>query len=492
MIFNSLAFLIFFPVATLVYFLIPHRLRWVWLLAISVYFYISFVPVYILILLTTITIDFFSGILIENAKNKKRKLYLLISILANGGILFFFKYFNFFNENLSVAANFLNVGYEPLLLNIILPIGLSFHVFQSMSYTIEVYRNNQKAERNFGILALYVLFYPQLVAGPIERPQNLLHQFYERHEFDIKRVGSGLALMLGGFLKKIVIADRLALFVNPVFSNVSEYSGISFVIAGVFFTIQIYCDFSGYSNIAVGSARVMGFNIMQNFERPFFAKSIAKFWNRWHISLSTWLRDYLYYPLVFSFKEKTTAKLYLASLITFTLIGLWHGANWTFVIFGAIHGVYLIVGQTTKKFRARIMERIGITKWTKIHHVLQSITVFGLFSLSLIFFRANTLTDAIYILKNLFSGWSTLVSNFLNPQFLNQYIFMGFSKGEFYLSLFLILVLTAFELFQQTIGLKSFIARKPAFWGAFIFALGILSLLIFGRFGGEEFIYFQF
>ena len=298
--------------------------------------------------------------------------------------------------------------------------------------------------------------------------------------------------MLGGFLKKIVIADRLALFVNPVFSNVSEYSGISFLIAGIFFTIQIYCDFSGYSNIAVGSARVMGFDIMQNFERPFFAKSVAKFWNKWHISLSTWLRDYLYYPIIFSFKEKTTGKLYFASLVTFTLIGLWHGANWTFIIFGAIHGIYLIVGQATKTFRDRITQRIGIAKWPRIHHALQSATVFGLFSFSLIFFRANTLTDAVYILKNLFNGWPTFISNFLNLQFLNQYVFIGFSGGEFYLSIFLILVLIAFELFQQTTGLKPFIARKPAFLGAFTFALGILSLLIFGRFGGGEFIYFQF
>lgn len=442
----------------------------------------SFVPVYILILFTTIIIDFFSGIFIEKHENKTRKLFLLLSIVANLGMLFFFKYFNFFNENLSLFTNLFNIKYDPLILKILLPIGLSFHVFQSLSYTIEVYRGNQKAERNIGILAVYVLFYPQLVAGPIERPQNLLHQFYEQHKFEINRVFSGLVIMLGGFLKKIVIADRLALFVNPVFSNPSNYSSTSLTVAVVFFTFQIYCDFSGYSNIAVGSARVLGFDIMQNFKQPFFATSIAKFWQRWHISLSSWLRDYLYYPLIFSFKKSGKTKLYLASLITFALIGLWHGANWTYVIFGAINGIYLVFGQITKTFRARIAQLIGIAKLPKLYHFLQSIIVFGLFSFSLIFFRANTLDDAIYVITHLFSGWSESVSN----------IFVGFSKGEFYLSVFLILSLISFELLQRVSKLKSFVVRQPAFAGAFAFAFGILSLLVFGKFSGQEFIYFQF
>lgn len=460
---------------------------------ISIYFYMSFVPVYILILLTTIIIDFFSGILIEKHENRKRNFFLLLSIVANLGMLFFFKYFNFFNENLSLFTNIFNIKYDPLILKILLPIGLSFHVFQSLSYTIEVYRGNQKAERNFGILALYVLFYPQLVAGPIERPQNLLHQFYERHKFEINRVFSGLTLMLGGFLKKIVIADRLALFVNPVFSNPGNYDGVSLAIAIIFFTFQIYCDFSGYSNIAVGSARVLGFEIMQNFKQPFLAVSVAKFWNRWHISLSTWLRDYLYYPLIFSFKEKPIkTKLYMASVITFVLIGIWHGANWTFAVFGAIHGIYIVFGQATKTFRARITQWIFTLKLLKFYRVWQSIAVFGLFSFSLIFFRANTLSDATYIIAHLFNGWPLFFSNILNPQFLNQYVFMGFSGSEFYLSVFLILVLVAFESFQQMPKIRSFLVQQPVFVGAFAFALGILSLLVFGKFSGQEFIYFQF
>ncbi|MDO8676544.1 MAG: MBOAT family O-acyltransferase [Candidatus Azambacteria bacterium] len=442
--------------------------------------------------MTTIIIDYFSGIFIESTAGRTKKSFLLLSILANGGMLFFFKYFNFFNENLSAISGFFNIAYQPFILNIVLPIGLSFHVFQSMSYTIEIYRGNQKAERHFGILALYVLFFPQLVAGPIERPQNLIHQFYERHKFDISRVGSGLALMLGGFIKKVVIADRLALFVNPVFSNATEYYGISLLIAGVFFAFQIYCDFSGYSSIALGSARVLGINLMQNFERPFFARSIAKFWQRWHISLSSWLHDYLYYPIVFSFKQKTAAKLYLATLITFTLIGLWHGANWTFVIFGALQGIYIFIGQATKQFRTRIAEWVGIAKWPSLYHIWQSAIVFGLFSLSLIFFRANTLQDAVYIISHFGDGWPVFISNFSNPQFLNQYIFMGFSKSEFYLSVFSILSLISYELIYKTTKFRAFFDRQPAFVGAFIFTLGILSLFVFGTFSGQEFIYFQF
>ncbi|MEK7551808.1 MAG: MBOAT family O-acyltransferase [Patescibacteria group bacterium] len=492
MLFNSLQFLIFFPLTTLVYFLIPHPFRWGWLLLASAYFYMSFVPVYILILVATIVIDFFCGILIENAKGRSRKFFLLVSILANIGILFFFKYFNFFNENLLALTNFLHIAYDPLILKIALPIGLSFHVFQSISYTIEVYRGRQKAEHNIGILALYVLFYPQLVAGPIERPQHLIHQFYERHKFEIRRILSGLTLILGGFLKKVVIADRLAQFVNPVFSNTTDYYGVSFMIAIIFFTFQIYCDFSGYCDIAVGSALVLGIKIMQNFDRPFFARTVAKFWQRWHISLSSWLRDYLYYPIVFFFKKKNSFKLYLSSLITFTLIGLWHGANWTFIIFGTLQAVYLIVGQTTKAFRTQIVEWLGIVKWPKCYHVWQSIMVFGLFSLSLVFFRADTLSDVFYIFSHIGDGWSLFFSQITDIQFLNQYVFIGYTRSEFFLAVFSVFILILFEFLERKEWVRAFITRRPVFFGSFTFAFGVLTLLVFGKFSGQEFIYFQF
>ena len=295
--FSSIHFLLFFPIVTALYFATPYRFRWLLLLFASCYFYMAFVPVYILILGFTIVVDYFAGILIENAQGRRRKWLLIVSLVSNIGVLFIFKYFNFFNTNLKALAEAIHWNYSLESLSIALPIGLSFHTFQAMSYTIEVYRGNQKAERRFGIYALYVMFYPQLVAGPIERPQNLLPQFYEKHDFDYQRVTDGLKLMAWGFFKKIVIADRLAVAVNLVYNAPYKYTGLPLIIATYFFAFQIYCDFSGYTDIARGAARVMGFRLMKNFNRPYFATSVADFWTRWHISLSTWFKDYLFTPL---------------------------------------------------------------------------------------------------------------------------------------------------------------------------------------------------
>src|SRR5678810_23272 len=297
MLFNSFTFLMFFPIVVAVYFAIPHRFRWAWLLAASCYFYMAFIPVYILILFFTIAVDYAAGILIEDAEGKRRKLFLLMSIVANVGVLAIFKYFNFLNANARAIAEVFHWPYGVPALSIILPIGLSFHTFQAMSYTIEVYRGRHKAERNPGIFALYVMFFPQLVAGPIERPQNLLLQFYERHEFDYDRVADGLRRMAWGLFMKVVIADRLSNYVNPVYNSPYSYDGLTLVVATVFFALQIYCDFAGYSHVAIGTAEVMGFRLMQNFNRPYLSRSISEFWSRWHISLSTWFRDYVYIPL---------------------------------------------------------------------------------------------------------------------------------------------------------------------------------------------------
>jgi alginate O-acetyltransferase complex protein AlgI len=257
MLFNSLEFLFFFPIVTLLYFILPHKFRWLLLLIASCIFYMSFIPVYILILFITIIIDYYAGIWIEDTEPKNKKKYLVISIISTCLVLFIFKYFNFFNTNFAAVANFFNLNYPVPMMNIILPIGLSFHTFQSLSYVIEVYRGNQKAERNFGIYSLYVMFYPQLVAGPIERPQNLLYQFHAKHEFNYRDVTDGLKLMAWGMFKKVVIADRLAIVVNQVYDNPTEYTGLSLLIATVFFSFQIYCDFSGYSDIATKNVHVV-------------------------------------------------------------------------------------------------------------------------------------------------------------------------------------------------------------------------------------------
>lgn len=329
MTFNSVQFLIFFAVIFLIYFLLPYRFRWLLLLLASCYFYMAFIPAYVLILFAMIVIDYVAGIFIEKSAGRRRKLFLILSIISNIGILGFFKYFNFLSSNLSAVAHFLDWNYSLPLLSIALPLGLSFHTFQALSYTIEVYRGKQKAERHFGIYALYVMFFPQLVAGPIERPQQLLPQLHENHDFDYKRVTNGLKRMAWGFFKKVVVADHLAIIVNLVYNNPKGFTGPAFIMATVFFAFQLYSDFSAYTDIALGAASVLGIKLVENFQQPFFSKSIAEFWRRWHISLSTWFRDYVYYPLALSFKKTTKTKLYLAIMVTFLLSGLWHGTAGT-------------------------------------------------------------------------------------------------------------------------------------------------------------------
>src|SRR5215217_6193014 len=353
MLFNSVEFIFFFILVTSLYFILPHKFRWGLLLAASCYFYMAFVPIYILILGFTIIIDFFAAIYIEKTNGQRRKLLLAASIIANIGILCVFKYYNFFVDNIE-SFSFIAFGNQLKLpyLSILLPIGLSFHTFQALSYTIEVYRGHQVAERNLGIYSLYVMFYPQLVAGPIERPQNILHQFHERKHFNYDNVTSGLRLMLWGMIKKVVIADRLSLFTDDVFNNIGNFPPLTLVLAVFFFSFQIFCDFSGYSDIAIGAARVMGFKLMTNFNQPYQARNISEFWKRWHISLSTWFRDYLYIPL--GGNRVKLYRGYLNLFIVFIISGFWHGANWTFIVWGALHGFYLIFAQVTKMPRNRI------------------------------------------------------------------------------------------------------------------------------------------
>lgn len=384
MLFNSFEFLVFFPAVTIIYFLLPHRFRWILLLLASCTFYMFFKPIYILILFFTIVIDYTAGLLIENGQtNKQKKFYLLCSLTANIAVLGFFKYFNFFNSNITSISNVLGLHYSVPYLSILLPIGLSFHTFQGMSYTIEVYRGNQRAEHHFGIYALYVMFYPQLVAGPIERPQNILHQFYEKHHFNYEMVTDGLKLMAWGFFKKVVIADRLTLAVDEAYNNPTRYDGMPLIIATIFFSIQIYCDFSGYSDIAIGSAKVMGFKLMKNFNQPYFSKSIKEFWSRWHISLSTWFRDYLYIPL--GGNRVSRWRWYYNLFIVFLVSGLWHGANTTFIIWGCMHGFFQVFGQITASLRNRLATFTGLTKLAGLYKLLQVATTFGLVTFAWIF-----------------------------------------------------------------------------------------------------------
>ena len=311
---------------------VKHRFRWPLLLLFSCYFYMVFVPKYIFILFFLIIIDYVAGLMIEQARGWRRKTLLVASLVANIGMLSFFKYFNFAETEADRLCAFFGTGFHPAYLNVVLPIGLSFHTFQSMSYTIEVYRGKCRAERHLGIYALYVLFYPQMVAGPIERPQNLLPQFHAPVKFNPVNIFEGFELMLWGLFKKSVIADNLALLVDPAYNDPKAHVGWPMVLATYAFAFQIYCDFSGYTDIARGAARVLGYNLMLNFDRPYHAQSIIEFWRRWHISLSTWFRDYLYIPMGGNRVGKW--RHYFNVLVVFLVSGLWHGASWAFVVWG--------------------------------------------------------------------------------------------------------------------------------------------------------------
>ena len=480
MLFNSTEFAIFFPVVTALYFLVPHRFRWMLLLSASCVFYMAFIPSYILILAFTIIVDYFAGIQIERSEGSRRKWMLILSIIANVGVLGLFKYFNFVNANLAALAGRFALNYPVHSLGILLPIGLSFHTFQAMSYTIEVYRGRQRAERHFGIYALYVMFYPQLVAGPIERPQNLIHQFYERHYFEYQRVVNGLKLMFWGLFKKIVIADRIASLVSPVFNNPTGYHGLQLILASYLFAFQIYCDFSGYSDIAIGAAQVMGFRLMQNFNAPYFAKSIDEFWKRWHISLSTWFRDYLYIPL--GGNRVPVPRWYLNLFVVFLISGLWHGANWTFVIWGALHGSYIIIGNLTKTFRARMVSFVGLNKIPRVHNALRMLLTFHLVVFGWIFFRARSLHDALYIITHSFQGIRASIASFNT----------AFNSEELAIAIFSIGFLEGIHALQRRRGVRGWLTAKPWYYRWSIYYVMVTALIMFAQSDAQPFIYFQF
>ncbi|MHC2992404.1 alginate O-acetyltransferase, partial [Pontibacter sp. HJ8] len=395
MLFNSAEFFIFFPVVVTLYFLTPFNRRWLILLLASYYFYMSWKPAYAVILVISTLIDYVTsrqmGRYSVEEKDKRRP-WLYLSLFSNLGILLLFKYYNFFNESARDIALALDVPYAMPAFELLLPMGISFYTFQTMSYTIDVYQGRIKPEPHLGIFALFVTFFPQLVAGPIERAGNLLGQLRRKHDFSYDRVVAGLRRMGWGFFKKIVIADNLALMVNQVYNNPTEYEGISLIIATIFFAFQIYCDFSGYSDIAIGASQVMGFRLMENFRSPYFAKTIPEFWSRWHISLSTWFRDYLYIPL--GGNRVVKWRWYYNLFIVFLLSGFWHGASWTFVVWGALHGIYQIFGLMTRDKRNALVHRIGLTAHPHFYKGVQVLTVFFLVCFSWIFFRANSIGDA--------------------------------------------------------------------------------------------------
>lgn len=497
MLFNSLQFLIFFPIVVILYWAFPHKLRWIWLLVTSYYFYMCWNAQYALLLATSTVITYISGYLIdrENTKDqserrciRRKKMWVACSFISNLAILFFFKYFSFAVENINAVLTAFHMQLVHPQFDVILPVGISFYTFQALSYTMDVYRQDLPAEKNIFKYALFVSFFPQLVAGPIERSKHLLTQIHARHFFKYDNLKSGLLLMLWGFFEKLVIADRVAVLVNQVFNHYQQYSGFSIAVAVILFAVQIYCDFSGYSDIAIGAARVMGFSLMQNFRRPYFSKSIAEFWRRWHISLSSWLRDYLYIPLGGNRKGKI--RKYLNVMITFFVSGLWHGANWTYVIWGLLHGLYQVIGDVLRPVRDGITKVFHVDKNSFSNRLLRILFTFLLVDFAWIFFRASTITQAFGVIHQLVSGWNPWI-------FFDGTIFkLGLDCQDFLVMILGIVILFILSLLRRDHALYTGFQKQNLLFQWSVAFCALFFVLIFGIYGpgysASQFIYFQF
>ncbi len=469
MLFNSIHFLYFFSIVLILYYLSPFKWRWLVLLISSYYFYMSWNVNYVFLILFTTVISYYTAIKIENSKSIfNKKLYLTISILSSLSVLFFYKYFNFFGSTFNEVFSYINYDTQIPYLKLLLPVGISFYTFQTLSYSIDVYKGSMETEKHFGIYALYVSFFPQLVAGPIERSTRLLPQFKVKHKLTLDNFIMGLKWVIIGYFMKLVIADRLALYVDSVYNNVYQHAGLTFIVATVLFAFQIFCDFAGYSSIAIGIARIMGFKLMTNFNRPYFASSISDFWHRWHISLSTWFRDYFYIPIGGS--RVSVSRWYLNLFLTFLVSGLWHGANWTFVIWGALHGVYIVI-ENLFKLQAKKEQKVSI-----FNKLLRIFIVFVLVNFAWIFFRANNLTEAFYIVNNIF--------DFNAPLYIDSKVFFFGLIGLVILFINDYIV----ENNKNSILLNSNINYKSVVYFAFLVCL----ILFIGVFNGGQFIYFQF
>ena len=472
MVFNSIEFVIFLPIVVLLFYLLPQKARWLMLLAASCVFYMWFVPKYIFILLVTIIIDYSAGILMEKHADepKKKKTFLVISVVSTLLVLFIFKYLGFINDNFVWLCQKLGLDVRTSV-NIILPIGLSFHTFQSMSYVIEVYRGHQKAERHFGYYSLYVMFFPQLVTGPIERPGNLLRQLHEYKDFRYENISKGMRLILFGLFIKMVVADHLGAYVDEVYANPAEYNSWSVMLAMAFYSFQIYCDFFGYSTIALGSAKLMGFDISDNFRTPYLAKNIAEFWHRWHISLSTWFRDYVYFPLGGS--RVKFGRWAFNILVVFVLSGIWHGAAWTFLYWGFAHGLLHIL---EKALRNRFPYQEPNSKWLSISlDALRIAKTFVLVTLFWVMFRATDFAN----MRDIFVA---AVTNFGGGQSLAV-------KPEvwLYLALFILSDLLLFNT-----RFDAWCEGKPMVVRWLIYALLIFLVIACSSVNSFPFIYFQF
>jgi alginate O-acetyltransferase complex protein AlgI len=484
--FNSIEFLVFFPVVAITFFIIPHKYRWLLLLGASYFFYVSWRPKYILVLLAVTGISYLAGLWLGSDRNPAtRRLVLSISLVASLGILSFFKYFNFLNPVFQGVFDWFGVS-QWVPENILLPLGISFFTFQTMSYTIEVYRGMIKPEKHAGIYALFVAFFPQLVAGPIGRANLLLPQYHETHLPDYEKIVSGLQRMVWGLFKKLVIADRLALLVDTVYGDPTAYTGMALILATYAFAFQIYCDFSGYADIAIGAARVMGFRLPENFQQPYYAQSIPDFWRRWHISLYNWLRDYIFYPihrvLIRRQSSRNLLTLIIPPMITMLASGLWHGENWTFIIWGALHGIFMVASVLWTQAKRSMSWSLALPLWLATG--IKIFATFNLVSFAWIFFRANSLSDAIYIIGHLFVN--------LEMQF-SLFDLLPGGVYDWMIAILAILFMETVHIVQRKWGsLRQAVRLQPVWLRWSIYFGLVIVIFLFGKFESTEFIYARF
>jgi D-alanyl-lipoteichoic acid acyltransferase DltB (MBOAT superfamily) len=481
MLFNSLGFLIFFPFISVLYYLMPHKFRWLLLLGASYYFYMSWRPEYIILILLSTCVDYVVAIGIANNTSKSKKnIYLFISLIMNLGLLFIFKYYNFFSGSVSMIF-----GFEPRYLDILLPVGISFYTFQTLSYTIDVYRGKKEPETHFGIFALFVSFFPQLVAGPIERSGTLIGQLKSKVEFNYEQVTYGVKRMVWGFFKKVVIADRMAVMVDYVYNQPGEFSGTALFMATLFFAIQIYCDFSAYSDIAIGAAQVLGIRLMENFRMPYLSTSIQEFWRRWHISLSIWFRDYVFFPLGGSRVKRLRHLINVC--IVFILSGLWHGASWTFVIWGALHALFNCMEILIKPLRVKLEENLKINWLKSIYNLFTMAVTFFLVNIAWVFFRANNVTDAWLIFKKFVTDL-----HFYPREIIQVISQMGLSQREFIIAVLAMIVLMVVDVLESKQNVIQKLSEKRPYYRWVIYYMITTATIWLAYTGSSQFVYFQF
>lgn len=500
MLFNSVEFLVFFPIVVLLYWVIPKKIRYIWLLVTSYFFYMSWNAQYALLIAASTLITYLCGLGVELFGKREgkgaaaaRKLVIAAGFLSNLGILFFYKYFDFFLENANRVLEHFELQTIDNSFSVLLPVGISFYTFQALGYIVDVYRGEIQAEKNPLKYALFVSFFPQLVAGPIERSKNLLEQIREipeRKTFEYHRIVNGLIVMLYGFFLKMVIADRISILVDYVFKRYYMLGGIELLVGAIAFSIQIYCDFGSYSLIAIGAAQVMGFSLMENFNTPYFAVSIRDFWRRWHISLSTWFRDYLYIPLGGSRCGK--ARRYFNLMVTFLVSGLWHGAEWSYVIWGGLHGIYQVAGDLLMPLRKKIVEVCNIKTNCTSYKLLQMSVTFSLTTFAWIFFRADTFGQAVTYIQRIVTRANFAV-------FFNGSIYeLGLEQFEANVLIvsLLILLLTDLVRYRRGQRLDVFLQEQNLWFRWLVCVILFVMVWVYGVYGpvydASQFIYFQF